>query len=134
MPNSLVNRPTILVADDNELNRVLLADVLTAEDYDVIQAEDGDAALLAGERHQISLAVLDVMMPGKTGFEVCRTLKEQAGSVFIPVVLVTGMASFDERIEGIRAGADDFLSKPVNKQELLARTRSLLRMKEFTDE
>src|SRR5580698_3431518 len=124
----------ILVADDNEMNRLLLADILIAEGYDVIEAEDGDAALRAARDHAVDLAVLDVMMPGKTGFEVCRTLKSDAGSVYIPVVLVTGLTSVDERIQGIRAGAEDFLSKPVNKQELLARTRSLLRLKEFTDE
>ncbi|HTA78509.1 MAG TPA: HD domain-containing phosphohydrolase [Terracidiphilus sp.] len=134
MPNSLLSKPMILVADDNEMNRLLLADILIAEGYDVIEAEDGDAALRAARDHAVDLAVLDVMMPGKTGFEVCRTLKSDAGSVYIPVVLVTGLTSVDERIQGIRAGAEDFLSKPVNKQELLARTRSLLRLKEFTDE
>jgi putative two-component system response regulator len=134
VPNSLLSKPTILVADDNEMNRLLLADILTSEGYDVIEAEDGEAALRAGFNHLVHLAVLDVMMPGKTGLEVCRELKAHAGHVFIPVVLVTGLTSVDERIQGIRAGADDFLSKPINKQELLARTRALLRLKEFTDE
>jgi putative two-component system response regulator len=73
-------------------------------------------------------------MPGKTGLEVCQLIKSEPETRFIPVVLVTGLTSVDERIRGIRSGADDFLSKPVNSQELLARTRSLLRLKEFTDE
>jgi putative two-component system response regulator len=73
-------------------------------------------------------------MPGKTGFDVCSIIKSKPETRFIPVVLVTGLTSVDERIRGIKAGADDFLNKPVNSQELLARTRSLLRLKEYTDE
>ena len=82
----------------------------------------------------MDLALLDVVMPGKSGLEICQTIKFNPETRFIPVVLVTGLSSVDERIRGIRAGADDFLSKPVNSQELLARTRSLLRLKEYTDE
>jgi putative two-component system response regulator len=134
MPYLIASKFTVLVADDNEMNRDLLSTVLLEEGYDVITVEDGDEALRAVHGHLVDLALLDVMMPGKTGFEVCKTLKSQAATFFIPVVLVTGLTSVDERIQGIRAGADDFLSKPVNKQELLARVRSLLRLKEFTDE
>jgi putative two-component system response regulator len=127
-------KATILVADDNEMNRELLSDILIGEGYKVICAEDGDQALHAINSRTVDLALLDVMMPGKTGLDVCQFIKSQPETRFIPVVLVTGLTSVDERIRGIRAGADDFLSKPVNSQELLARTRSLLRLKEFTDE
>jgi putative two-component system response regulator len=127
-------KATILVADDNEKNSELLSDILTAEGYKVVCAEDGVSALQAIQNRAIDLALLDVVMPGKSGFEVCQSIKFNPETRFIPVVLVTGLSSVDERIRGIRAGADDFLNKPVNSQELLARTRSLLRLKEYTDE
>jgi cyclic di-GMP phosphodiesterase len=127
-------KATILVADDNDMNRELLSDILIGEGYKVICAEDGEQALHAINTRIVDLALLDVMMPGKTGFDVCHSIKSKPETRFIPVVLVTGLSSVDERIRGIRSGADDFLSKPVNSQELLARTRSLLRLKEFTDE
>jgi putative two-component system response regulator len=128
------NASTILVADDNETNRELLSDILTGEGYKVICVEDGDQALHEIQIRTVDLALLDVIMPGKTGFDVCQFIKSRPETRLIPVVLVTGLTSVDERIRGIRAGADDFLSKPVNSQELLARTRSLLRLKEFVDE
>jgi putative two-component system response regulator len=128
------NASTILIADDNEMNRELLADILVAEGYKVVCVEDGDQAIHEMDNRDVDLALLDVVMPGKTGFEVCQFIKSKPETRFIPVVLVTGLTSVEERIRGIRAGADDFLSKPVNSQELLARTRSLLRLKEYTDE
>jgi putative two-component system response regulator len=127
-------KATILVADDNEMNRDLLSEILIGEGYKVICAENGDRALHAINSRKVDLALLDVIMPGMTGFEVCQSIKSKPETLFIPVVLVTGLTSVDERIRGIRSGADDFLSKPVNSQELLARTRSLLRLKEYTDE
>jgi putative two-component system response regulator len=134
MFNSASGRATVLVADDSEANRDLLSDILIAEGYRVLRAEDGYRALRIIREEQIDLALLDVVMPGKTGFEVCFSIKSRPETLFIPVVLVTGLKSVNERIEGIQCGADDFLSKPVNKQELLARVRSLLRLKEYTDE
>ena len=125
---------TILVADDNEVNRELLSDILIGEGYKVICAEDGVVALHEIESRAIDLVLLDVMMPGMTGYDVCQSIKSRPETRFVPVVLVTGLTSVDERIRGIRCGADDFLNKPVNSQELLARTRSLLRLKAFTDE
>jgi putative two-component system response regulator len=128
------NASTILVADDNEMNRELLADILIAEGYKVVCVEDGDQATHEINNRELDLVLLDVMMPGKTGIDVCQFIKSRPETRFIPVVLVTGLTSVDERIRGIRAGADEFLSKPVNSQELVARTRSLLRLKEYTDE
>jgi putative two-component system response regulator len=134
MLSSAAGKAAILIADDDELNRELLSEILMEERYSVVCAEDGDQALDAIQRNLVDLALLDVMMPGKTGYDVCRAVKSQPETRFIPVVLVTGLSRVDERIQGITCGADDFLSKPVNRQELLARTRSLLRIKEFTDE
>jgi putative two-component system response regulator len=134
MLNSATGKAIILVADDDEINRELLAAILSAEGYQIVCAENGDQALDIIHRNLVDLALLDVLMPGKTGYEVCCTVKSQPETRFIPVVLVTGLSRVDERIQGITCGADDFLSKPINKQELLARTRSLLRLKEFTDE
>jgi putative two-component system response regulator len=134
MHSSATGRASILVADDDELNRTLFSEILTAEGYSVVLAEDGQEALNAIESNLVDLALLDVLMPRKTGFDVCRSVKSNPETRFIPVVLVTGLSRVDQRIEGITCGADDFLSKPVNRQELLARTRSLLRLKEFTDE
>jgi putative two-component system response regulator len=127
-------KPTILVADDEEANRNLLSKLLIAEGYRVVCVEDGEQALRAFRDAPVDLALFDVMMPGKTGLAACLAVKSQPESRLVPVVLVTGLTGVDDRIQGIMCGADDFLCKPVNKFELLARVRSLLRLKEFTDE
>jgi putative two-component system response regulator len=134
MYNLVSNHATILVVDDSEVNRELLSDILIGEGYKVVCAEDGNGALDEIEKRAIDLVLLDVMMPGITGFDVCRSIKSRPETRFIPVVLVTALTSVEDRIRGIRAGADDFLNKPVNSQELLARTRSLMRLKAYTDE
>lgn len=125
---------TILVADDEEANRDLLSGLLEGAGYDVVCVPDGLAALRAVRENRIDLVLLDVMMPGKTGYSACVSLKSQPETRLIPVVLVTGLTGSDERVHGAMCGADDFLNKPVFKQELLARVQSLLRIKEFTDE
>jgi len=124
----------ILVADDNEANRELLSNILSIEGYLVVCAADGQQALGKVDSDSIDLALLDVVMPRRTGFEVCQAIKSKAETRLIPVILITGLNSDADRIHGITCGADDFLSKPVNKQELLARVHSLLRLKQFTDE
>lgn len=124
----------ILVADDNELNRELLSTLLSEEGYQVILATDGQQALEQIGADSIDLAILDVVMPRKTGFDVCLAIKAKADTRLIPVLLVTGLNRDDDRIRGIMCGADDFLAKPVNKHELLARVHSLIRLKQFTDE
>lgn len=125
---------TILVADDNEANRDLLSALLSAEGYQVVCAADGRQALKQMGSGSIDLALLDVVMPRPTGFEVCQAMKSEAQTRLIPVVLLTSLNDDADRIHGIMCGADDFLNKPVNKHELLARVHSLLRLKQFTDE
>jgi putative two-component system response regulator len=134
MSESGPSKATVLIADDEEMNRELLSEILTGEGYNIICAEDGERALRAFHDGSVDLALLDVMMPGKTGLAVCLEIKSKPETRLIPIVLVTGLTNTDDRIQGIMCGADDFLSKPVNKQELLARVHSLLRLKEFTDE
>jgi putative two-component system response regulator len=124
----------ILVADDNEANRELLSDLLSAEGYCVVCASDGKQALARVESEPIDVALLDVVMPRPTGFEVCQAMKSKPKTRLIPVILLTSLNSESDRITGIMCGADDFLSKPFNKHELLARVHSLLRLKRFTDE
>lgn len=134
MPDFDSSSMTVLVADDEELNRELLSTMLTAEGYRVICAEDGEQALTLIRGEEVDLALLDVVMPRRTGFTVCQMAKSIPETRLIPVVLVTGLNSTDDRVHGAMCGADDFLNKPVNKHELLARVRSLLRLKQFTDE
>jgi len=100
----------------------------------ILAAADGEEALQFLRDEQVDLALLDVMMPRRTGFAVCRAIKKDPKTRLIPVVLVTGLSNSEDRIQGIECGADDFLSKPINKEELVARVRSLLRLKQFTDE
>jgi len=122
------------VADDNELNRELLSSLLGDEGYKVVCVSDGQQALDQMGNDSIDIAVLDVMMPRKTGFDVCLAIKSKPETRLIPVLLLTSLTGDDDRIRGIMCGADDFLTKPVNKHELLARVHSMMRLKQFTDE
>ncbi len=134
MPASERHEGIILVADDNEGNRELLSALLSAEGYQVVCVPNGHQALEHVNSGSIDLALLDVVMPRPTGFEVCQAMKAKPETRLIPVVLLTSLNSDSDRIHGIMCGADDFLSKPLNKHELLARVHSLLRLKQFTDE
>ena len=125
---------TILVADDQASNRELLEELLTAQGFTVLTAPDGASALESIARIHPDLVLLDVMMPGLNGFEVCARIKNNPETYLIPVVLVTALSDKQDRIEGIQAGADDFLTRPVDRVELLARVRSLITLKHRTDE
>jgi adenylate cyclase len=124
----------ILVVDDQPKNVKLLADILTVKGYDVITSESGAGALDRIKDERPDLVLLDVMMPGLDGYSVCKTIRADPETAMLPVVMVTALDPGQERVKGLEAGADDFLSKPINQAELLARVRSLLRIKAFQDQ
>ncbi len=124
----------ILVVDDNEMNVELVADNLAPEGYEVDRAFSGEEALEKIEQHAYDLVLLDVMMPGLSGYEVCERLKQEEKTRFLPVVMVTALEQRQDKIRGIAAGADDFLHKPFDRAELLIRVKSCLRLKRLTDD
>ncbi|HZT17367.1 MAG TPA: response regulator [Gaiellaceae bacterium] len=126
------NPPTILVVDDVPANRKLLEAVLARHGYDVVTAADGHGALELVESHRPDLVLLDVLMPGLDGYAVCNRLRASEETAVLPVIMVTSSTG-EERARAIEAGADDFVVKPLNHRELLARVRSLLRIKQYHD-
>jgi len=126
-------RGRVLVADDTESIRVLFRKLLATDGHEVIDVGDGESALAAVHENHPDVVLLDVTMPQLDGLEVCRRLKSDPATRFTPVVLVTGLSDLHDRIKGIEAGADEFLSKPVHPLELRARVGSLTRMKHLLD-
>src|SRR5690348_122285 len=125
---------TVLVADDDEEIRKPMEYVLRLQGYRVLTADDGVQALSVLEEQAIDVALLDAGMPRESGFSVCRAVKSRSATRLVPVVLMAGAGGSDIRIRGVEAGADDFLNKPVRKEELLARVKSLVRLKRMGDE
>jgi putative two-component system response regulator len=126
--------PRVLVVDDNPNTMTLMRDLLSDRGYEVIAVPDAEQAEAEILSRVPDLVLSDVVMPGKSGYELCRELKENPATRLVPFVLMTGLSEREDRVRGIEAGADDFLSKPIFPEELIARVKSLIKLKEFTDE
>jgi len=127
------DKPVILIVDDQPQNIELLEAYLAPQGYEIVKAANGEEALGKLSGNQIDLILLDVMMPGMDGFEVTRRVRQDDKNRLLPIILVTALRETEDRVKGIEAGCDDFLSKPVDKMELLARVRSMLKVKAYND-
>src|SRR5438046_1200970 len=125
--------PKILVVDDTPHNVMLLCDLVAANGYATLEAASGTEALSVIAREDPQLVLLDVVMPDMDGYAVCRAIRDDPKTALLPVVMVTALAPGEERVRGLEAGADDFLAKPIDPAELLARIKSLLRIKSLYD-
>jgi putative two-component system response regulator len=136
MGELLIHRrvPRVLVVDDNPDMAELMRELLASRGYDVVTVRDADEAEIEVRRHLPDLILSDVVMPGRSGYELCHQLKEDPDTRLIPFLLITGLSDREDKVKGIEAGADDFLNKPIFPAELFARVKSLLKLKEFTDE
>jgi two-component system alkaline phosphatase synthesis response regulator PhoP len=128
-----IKKATILVVDDNQQNLELLMAYLEDLDCRAIDAKDGLEALQIVNNEPVDLILLDVMMPKMSGFEVCKKVKNAPKTKNIPIIMVTALNEFGDIERGVESGTDDFVSKPVNKLELLTRVRTLLKLKHLTD-
>ena len=128
------NPPRILIADDNEDNRDILATQLATQDYELLQAADGEEALTAARNQLPDLILLDIMMPKLDGLEVCRRLKGDASLPFIPIILVTVKSDTKDVIVGLEAGAVEYLTQPIDQMAVVARVNSVLRIKKLHDQ
>ena len=126
--------PRVLVVDDNPNTMLLMRDLLSSRGYDVVAVPDAVQAEAEILQRLPDVILSDVIMPGKSGYELCREVKGNPATRLVPFVLITGLSEREDRVRGIEAGADDFLSKPIFPEELFARVKSLIKLKEFTDE
>ena len=136
MGELLIHRriPRVLVVDDNPDMAELMRELLASRGYDVVTVSDAGQAEAEIHRHLPDLILSDVVMPGRSGYELCHQVKEDPATRLIPFLLITGLSDREDKVKGIEAGADDFLNKPIFPAELFARVKSLLKLKEFTDE
>ena len=133
-PGSKGSAGSVLVVDDLETNLKLLTEILTLQGYQVLTARDGEEAIEAVHLHRPDLVLSDVRMPRCDGFDLCRAMKSEPSTRLTPVVLMTATADSADRIRAIEAGANDFVTKPIDQPELKARVRSLMQIKRFTDD
>jgi cyclic di-GMP phosphodiesterase len=133
-PGPTRDRPRILIVDDIQDDVAFLRAALEEEGYAIVTARSDEGAIAAAARESPDVVLMDVMAPGEDGFEICRRFKQDPATRLTPLVLLTGLYAREHRVRGINAGADDFLTKPPNTQELKARVRSLVRLKRYTDE
>jgi class 3 adenylate cyclase/CheY-like chemotaxis protein len=130
----MIDKPVILVVDDMPQNIELVEAHLVPQGYEVVKAQNGEEALEMLINNQIDLILLDVMMPGMNGYEVCKKVKSDSANTFLPIIILTALDNIEAKIEGLEAGADDFLNKPFQKIELVARVKNLLNIKFLHDE
>ena len=127
------DKSVILIVDDQTQNIELLEAYLAPQDYEIVTATSGEEALRKLSSNQIDLILLDIIMPGMDGFEVTRRIRQDDMHRLLPIIIVTILQEAEDRIKGIEAGCDEFISKPIDKTELLARVRSLLKVKAYND-
>ena len=131
---TMKDKPVILVVDDQPQNIELLEAYLVPQGYEIVKAANGEEALGKLSGDQIDLILLDVMMPGMNGYEVCKKIKSDSDNTFLPIVMLTALDNRQAKIEGLETGADDFLNKPFSEIELVARIKNLLKIKFLHDE
>ena len=128
------DKASILIVDDLNIHLELMEAIFEKEGCHVVTAHNADEALRLLEKSSPDLAILDVMMPGMSGYDLCKRLKEKSGARFFPIVLVTSLSELEDKIAGIEAGADDFITKPFKSIELTTKVRSLLKFKKLQEE
>ena len=124
----------ILIADDSNSDRMQLSAIVRKEGHEVVEAKDGEEALLLWEQKRPDLILLDALMPKMDGFEVAQTIKEKSGNELIPIIFLTSLQDANSLARCLQSGGDDFLSKPVNQVELIKRVENMLKLKDVTDE